>query len=98
AVSGAWEKSPWTKLSSGPSEATGKRSLSSRRHLLDHRQHQLTITIVQIGRIAPYLAQETHLVFAQWRKVLRVAIAVIVVEELAQRNIHGAGNFGKRVQ
>src|SRR5262245_33853663 len=38
-------------------------SRCARCHLLHHRQHQLAVTVVQVGGITANLAQETHFIF-----------------------------------
>src|ERR1700757_4534087 len=68
------------------------------RHLLDHRQYQLSVTVIQIHGITTDLVQEADFIFGKWRKVLAAAIANMVGKKLAERKVHGAGNFGKRVQ
>src|SRR5574341_1402865 len=68
-------------------------------HFLDHGQHQLAVAVVEVGGVAPHLAEEAHLVLAELRQVAGVAVvARLVGEELRQRQLHGAGDLGQGVE
>src|SRR5215469_5767949 len=63
--------------------------------LLHHREHKLTIAIVQVVGIAAELSEETDLVLAPLWKVLSVlGIGVVVGEKLCQSNVHCRRYFG----
>src|SRR5262249_7762363 len=44
------------------------------RHLLHHGQHQFTVTVIEVHRIAAYLGKEAHFIFGERRKVLAAAV------------------------
>src|SRR5258708_17812061 len=41
-----------------------------RPHLLDHRNHQLTVAVIQIAGVAATLEQQLRLVIGTWRELL----------------------------
>src|ERR1019366_814016 len=53
--------------------------------------------VVQIGGIAPHLAQEADFIVGELRQPL-MAIAVAIGKELRQRQIHCPGDLGQRIQ
>src|SRR5712692_1377218 len=69
----------------------------ARRHLLHHRQHQLSVTVVQIRRIPAHLAQEADFIVGELRQPL-TAVGVAFGKELRQGQIHRPGYLGERVQ
>jgi hypothetical protein len=69
-----------------------------RRHLLNHGQHQLAVAVVEADGVSADLAEKADFVIGQLRKVF-VSVGVSGIgEELRQRDFHGAGNFGQRVE
>src|ERR1019366_1734991 len=68
------------------------------RHLLDHGDYQLAIAVVQVGRVAANLRQETHFVLRQFGYVLVTVVTGPSAEELRQRDFHRRRNFSQRIQ
>src|SRR5664279_1127226 len=68
------------------------------RHLLDHGDYQLAIAVVQVGRVAANLRQETHFILRQFGYVLVAVVTGPSAEELRQRDFHRRRNFSQRIQ
>src|SRR5579863_4264284 len=67
-------------------------------HLLHHGEHQLAVAVIQADGVAADLAEEADFVVGE----LRQAFATVGVsgfgEELRERQLHGSGDFRKRVE
>src|SRR5690348_10400601 len=69
-----------------------------RRHFPDHSNHQLAVAIVQAGRIAADLSEETELVVGKLGEGLRSVAVSRLRKKMRQRKLHSAGNLRQRVQ
>src|ERR1700730_9868328 len=69
-----------------------------RRHLLNHRQHQLAVAVVQADGVAANLAQEADFVVGELGKIFRAFGVSGFGEELRQSDFHGTGNFGQGIE
>src|SRR6202034_781635 len=69
-----------------------------RRHLLNHGQDQLAVAVIEVGGIAANLAQEADFVVGKLRQSLGAVGVARFGEELRERDLHGAGDFRKRVE
>ena len=75
----------------------GRLSSGRSGELLDHRQQQLTIAVVEVGGVAPDLREEAELVVG---KLLRLELASqrIFGEQLCERKLECSGDLGESVQ
>src|ERR1700685_4023928 len=69
-----------------------------RRHLLDHGEDQLAVAVIEVGGVAADLAEETDFVVGELRQSLRAGAGAGFGEEWRERDLHGPGNFRKRVE
>src|SRR5208337_334611 len=79
--------------------ATARSSLSRiRGHLLDHRQDELAVAVVEVGGVAANLAEEADFVMGKLRQSLRAIAVAGLGEELRERELHGSGDFRKGIE
>src|SRR6202011_1288525 len=69
-----------------------------RRHLLDHGQHQPAVTVIQADRVASNLAEKTDFIVGKLGQIPGPVAMSGLGEELRERQLHGAGDLGQRVQ